>query len=46
MRADVFVVSPDGSGDFPTIQAAVDAASDGDDIELTDGVSIPKTRIT
>jgi hypothetical protein len=40
LRADVFVVSPDGSGDFPTIQAAIDAASDGDDIELTDGVFV------
>jgi len=30
-------VAADGSGDFPTIQAAVDAASPGDVIELGDG---------
>lgn len=35
--AAVYVVRPDGSGDFPTIQAAIDAATDGDVIELTDG---------
>jgi hypothetical protein len=35
--ASVYVVQPDGTGDFPTIQAAIDAASDGDVIELTDG---------
>ena len=34
------VVRPDGSGDFPTIQAAVDAVQDGDVVELTDGVSV------
>ena len=32
-----YVVSPDGLGDYPTIQAAVNAATDGDIIELTDG---------
>jgi hypothetical protein len=32
-----FVVNPAGTGDFPTIQEAVDAAWDGDIIELTDG---------
>jgi predicted outer membrane repeat protein len=31
-------VNPDGSGDFPTIQEAVNAAVDGDDIVLGDGV--------
>ncbi len=35
--AHVYVVAPDGSGDYPTIQAAIDAASDGDTIELMDG---------
>jgi hypothetical protein len=35
--ATVYVIRPDGTGDFPTIQAAVDAAMDGDVIELTDG---------
>ncbi len=34
---DSYTVSPDGLGDFPTIQAAVDAAGDGDFIYLTDG---------
>jgi len=31
-------VSPDGSGDFPTIQAAIDASADGDVIALSDGI--------
>ncbi len=34
----VYVVNPDGTGDFPTIQAAVDAAVDGDVIELGSGI--------
>jgi len=33
-----WTVSPDGSGDFPTIQAAIDASEQGDVIELTSGV--------
>lgn len=32
-----FTVAPDGTGDFPTIQAAIDAALDGYTIELADG---------
>jgi hypothetical protein len=36
--AGTYTVAPDGSGDFPTIQAAIDAAADGDAIALTDGV--------
>lgn len=32
------VVTPYGTGDFPTIQAAIDAAAHGDVIELTDGI--------
>ena len=36
--AATYVVRPDGTGDFPTILAAVDASLDGDIIELTDGV--------
>jgi len=32
-----YVVAPDGSGDFPTIQAALDASLSGDIIELLDG---------
>lgn len=35
--AETYVVAPDGSGDFPTIQAALDAALDGDTIALADG---------
>jgi len=35
--AETITVRPDGTGDYPTIQAAVDAASDMDVIELTDG---------
>jgi hypothetical protein len=36
--ASIYIVDPDGLGDFPTIQDAVNAATDGDIIELTDGV--------
>jgi hypothetical protein len=36
--AETYFVHPDGSGDFPTIQAAVDAAQDDDVILLTNGV--------
>jgi hypothetical protein len=36
--AATYVVKPDGTGDFPTIQAAIDGATDGDIIELTNGV--------
>ena len=35
--ATTYVVEPDGSGDFPTIQLAINASSDGDIIELADG---------
>ncbi len=35
--ATTYLVSPDGTGDFPTIQAAIDAAVAGDIVELTDG---------
>jgi hypothetical protein len=37
VSATTYVVRPDGTGDFPTIQAAVEAASHGDVIELTHG---------
>jgi pectin methylesterase-like acyl-CoA thioesterase len=37
-RAETHVVTPDGTGDFPTIQAAIDAAVDGDEVVLTHGV--------
>ncbi len=36
--AETHVVDPGGSGDFPTIQTAIDASQDGDVVELTDGV--------
>ena len=36
-RAADYLVHPDGTGDFPTIQAALDAAGQGDVIELADG---------
>ncbi|MFC1572634.1 hypothetical protein ACFL6M_03440 [Candidatus Eisenbacteria bacterium] len=34
---DIYIVNPDGTGDFATIQAAIDAAQVWDIIELTDG---------
>jgi len=38
-EARVWVLHPDGSGELPTIQAAIDTvAFSGDIIELTDGV--------
>lgn len=37
---DQLVVRPDGSGAYPTIQSAVDASTDGDEILLTDGVFV------
>jgi pectin methylesterase-like acyl-CoA thioesterase len=36
--ATTYHVCPDGSGDFTTIQAAIDAAVDGDVVELCDAV--------
>lgn len=36
--AATLAVAPDGSGQYPTILAAVDAAQDGDEIVLADGV--------
>jgi hypothetical protein len=36
--AETYVVNPEGTGDFPTIQAAIDSAVIGDVIELTNGV--------
>lgn len=38
--AATYVVNPDGTGDFPTIQAAVDATVDGDIVELGDGTFV------
>ncbi len=32
------IVRPDGSGDFPTIQAAIDGVSDGDSVMATAGI--------
>jgi hypothetical protein len=35
--ATTYLVRPDGTGDFPTIQAAINASVNGDVIELADG---------
>ncbi len=35
--AATYVIRPDGTGDFPTIQAGIDGAAPGDILELTDG---------
>ncbi len=37
VSATTYVVNPEGTGDFATIQAAIDAAVTGDVIELADG---------
>jgi predicted outer membrane repeat protein len=37
VSASTFVVRPDGTGDFATIQDAINASRDGDVVELTDG---------
>lgn len=34
LRADVIHVNPQGTGDYSTIQAAIDAATDGDEVVL------------
>jgi len=36
-RCEIIQVNPQGTGDVPTIQAAIDAAATGDVIELADG---------
>jgi predicted outer membrane repeat protein len=36
-RAALYLINPDGSGSFPTIQAAVSASLEGDIVLLTDG---------
>lgn len=35
---DTYLVKPDGTGDYPVIQAAMDAANNGDEVLLADGV--------
>ncbi len=37
-QATTYVVKSDGKGDFPNIQAAINAAASGDTVALTDGV--------
>ena len=34
----VYLIEPDGTGDYPTIQLAIDAAQNGDEILLAAGV--------
>ncbi|MCK4427948.1 MAG: hypothetical protein KAW16_05655 [candidate division Zixibacteria bacterium] len=36
-EARTYLVKPDGTGDFPTIQAAINTACNGDTIDLLDG---------
>lgn len=38
VQGATYLIEADGSGAFPTIQAAIDAALPGDVIELADGV--------
>jgi hypothetical protein len=40
LQAGTFVIQPDGTGDFQTIQAAIDAAAVGDTVALADGVFV------
>lgn len=35
---DTYLVKPDGTGDYPNIQAAIDAASNGDEVLLANGI--------
>lgn len=35
--AEIYLVTPDATGDFATIQAAIDFVADGDIVELADG---------
>ena len=37
-QARTWNILPDGSGDAPTVQAAIDSADNGDVIELADGI--------
>jgi predicted outer membrane repeat protein len=39
-HATIYVVNPQGTGNFPTIQAAIDAVSTGDTIDLLDGTYV------
>jgi len=38
--ADIISVDPNGTGDYPTIQAAIDAASVGDTVIIEEGITI------
>jgi hypothetical protein len=38
--AEVYLLQPDGTGDFPSIQTAMASATDGDVIELADGTYV------
>ncbi|MFC1572821.1 T9SS type A sorting domain-containing protein [Candidatus Eisenbacteria bacterium] len=39
-RPTTYLVTPDGSGDFPTIQAAINESAEGDTVELASGVFV------
>lgn len=38
IQAATYVVTPDGTGDFPTIQEAIAGVADGDSVLLADGI--------
>ena len=38
LPAETYLVLPDGTGDYPTIQDAIDVSVDGDTVELGDGI--------
>ena len=42
LGARTWYITPDGTGDAPTIQAGIDSASTGDIVELADGfIALP-----
>ncbi len=45
-HATTYVVDPEGTGDFRTIQTAIDASVDGDVVQLEDGVYLFSPNLT